>query len=298
MTTTGMTMNTRNITATPLAAPFGAELSGVDLSRPLDAPTVAAIRKALDDHQLVVFRGQQISAPELVTFSRHFGDIALSAHKYSHPDAPEAYVISNIVDERGENIGLAEAGPAWHTDGVYFEKPHAYTLFYAVEVPHDNETALGDTQFASAANACDALSAADREHIARLRAVHSITRPRQAERLGTRKRKPLTPEQLAKNPDRDHPVVRTHPRTGRKCIFVNETYTERIVDMPESESRALLDRLQAHIVSRDFYYRHSWKVGDLVICDNCALQHKSTLDYTLPRRRMLYRTTVKGEVPV
>ena len=278
-------------------ASFGALISGVDVARELDAPMIKAVQGAMDEHQLIIMRGQKLTAPDLVRFSKYFGTIQQSAHKYSHKDAPDAYVLSNIVDVNGQNIGLAEAGPFWHTDGVYFETPHAYTLFYAVEIPHDGDTPLGDTQFASPTNAYDGLSEAMKQRLAPLKAIHSMTRPRSAERLGTRKRAPLTAEQLAKHPDRAHPAIRTHPNTGRKSIYVNENYTETIAGMAPEEARPLLDQLQAHCLQPQYYYRHKWQVGDVVICDNCALQHKATLDYKLPQRRILYRTTIAGGVP-
>ena len=130
-----------------------------------------------------------------------------------------------------------------------------------------------------------------------LRAVHSISKRYEGDRMKGSTRKTLTPEQKAQNPDHVHPVIRTHPHTGRKCIYVDETYTTGIVGLPDTEARALLAGLLEHCTQPQFYYRHQWRVGDLLVWDNCAVQHKSTFDYALPQRRLLYRTTVKGGVP-
>ena len=156
---------------------------------------------------------------------------------------------------------------------------------------------LGDTQFLSTAAAYDALPADMKVQLQGLDAVHSLAQRYAGNRMQGSTRKQLTAEQKAKNPDRVHPVIRTHPNTGRKCIYVDETYTDHIAGIPAATSRALLAGLHAHCIQPQFYYRHQWRAGDLLVWDNCATQHKSTFDYALPQRRLLYRTTVKGTVP-
>ena len=279
-------------------APFGAEITHVDAARELDAATVSTLKDAIDRHLVIVLRNQQISADDMVRFTASFGEISESVpNAFLHKDNPAVMIVSNIVDANGRNIGLADAGPYWHTDGLYYREPHAYTLLYALEIPEAGGKPLGDTQFLSTAAAYDALSAGMKVKLQGLNAVHNLAQRYAGDRMQGSTRKQLTPEQKAKNPDRIHPVIRTHPNTGRKCIYVDETYTDHIVGVPAEASRALLAELHDHCIRPQFYYRHQWRAGDLLVWDNCATQHKSTFDYALPQRRLLYRTTVKGTVP-
>jgi taurine dioxygenase len=280
------------------AAPFGAEVLGVDATRDLDAETIAGLKAAIDRHLVIVLRGQALTPAELVRFTACFGEVSPSVpNAYLLPGQPEVTVLSNILDEQGRNIGLADAGPFWHTDGLYYAEPHAYTLLHALEIPMTGGQPLGDTQFVSAADAYDALDETTRRRVAGLRAVHNVAQRYAGDRMQGSTRPPLTAEQRARNPDRSHPVVRTHPRTGRKCLYVDETYTERIEGLAPEESQTLLAELLRHTVQPRFHHRHKWRVGDLVVWDNCAVLHKSTFDYALPQRRLLHRTTVQGTVP-
>jgi len=287
------------ISIRPFDGPLGAEVLGVDASHPLPPEAVEAVKAALDERTVAVLRNQKITAPQMVTFTASLGELAKSVLKYAHKDAPEVSVLSNILDENGEHIGVPDAGGYWHTDGVYYREPHAYTLLYALEVPHDAAgRPLGSTQFVNVIAAYEALAPDMKEKLSALRAVHRLTRVYEPERMAKSTRKRLTEEQKAAYPDRDHPVIRTHPRTGRKCLYVNETYTDSFVGVPYEEGRKLLETLWRHCVEQTFYYLHEYRVGDLVIWDNCATQHKATFDYALPQRRLLYRTTVKGTIPV
>jgi taurine dioxygenase len=282
----------------PFNAPFGAEVLNVDASREFDDETVSALKDAIDRHLGIVLRNQRLSAADLVRFTASFGEVSESvAGAFLLDENPAITVVSNILDERGRNIGLSDAGPYWHTDGLYYKEPHAYTLLYALEVPHENGAPRGDTQFVSTGHAYDALPDEMKGKLQGLQAVHNISQRYAGDRMKGSTRKKLTDEQKAQNPDRIHPVIRTHPHTGRKCIYVDETYTTGIVRLPDDEARALLDQLRDHCIQPAFYYRHHWRAGDLLVWDNCAVQHRSTFDYALPQRRLLYRTTVKGGVP-
>ncbi len=279
-------------------APFGAEVLNVDASREFDEETVSALKEAIDRHFVIVLRNQELSAADLVRFTASFGEVSASvAGAFLLEENPAVTVVSNILDERGKNIGLNDAGPYWHTDGLYYKEPHAYTLLYALEVPHERGVPRGDTQFVATCLAYDALPDEMKRTLQGLRAVHNISQRYEGDRMKGSTRKTLTEEQKAQNPDRIHPVIRTHPHTGRKCIYVDATYTTGIVGLPDLEARALLGKLRDHCIQPAFYYRHQWRAGDLLLWDNCAVQHKSTFDYALPQRRLLYRTTVKGCVP-
>lgn len=275
---------------------FGAEVTGVDLSRPLDD---AAFRRVYDlflDHSVIFFRGQQLSPEAHVAFSRRFGELEIHVRKEClRPGFPEIFVVSNII-ENGKPIGTQDAGSFWHSDLCYLREPSRGSLFYAREVPERDGVVYGDTLFASACAAYDALPGDMKKRLEGLKAVHSYVkgyhRPRKS---GPRPE--LTEEQKRRTPDVEHPLVRTHPETGRKCLFVNEGYTVRIAGLPQAESDELLQFLFAHITSPEFVYRHNWRVGDFLIWDNCAVQHRAMLDYELPLRRRMERTTLTGTAP-
>lgn len=276
---------------------LGAEISGVDLTRPLDDATFAEIERAFYDESVVVFRGQPITEEQHIAFSRRFGnlEVHVSGARYLHPRHPEIRINSNII-ENGKPIGATDAGQYWHTDLSYMGAPSKCSLLYAVEVPMQDGKPLGDTQFSSVAAAYDALSPSMKKRLEGLRAVHSYSHRYYKLTDAGKQRPPLTEEQKARTPDVEHPVVLTHPRTGRKCLFVNEGFTTHIVGMPEAESRALLGELFSHVRQPEFVYAHKWSVGDLLMWDNLSTQHFAVADYALPLRRKMQRTTVTGAV--
>jgi taurine dioxygenase len=181
------------------------------------------------------------------------------------------------------------------------------SALYALEVPEKNGHALGDTSFASTTAAYEALPRETKDRVQRLRNVHSyryyraknIQAQKEEQARGGRviQEHVLTEEQLKTVPDVETPVVRTHPVTKRKGLFVNEAHTSHIVGLPKDASEALLAQLYRHIVKPEFIYTHSWQPGDLLLWDNAAVQHKATFDYDLPLRRLMYRTTVRGSAP-
>ena len=276
-----------------------AEVRGVDLGAPVADGAFKKISDALHNYAVLLFRDQHITPEAQVAFSRRLGEIRVSMlSQYSLPGLPELQIISNIV-ENGRAIGIRDAGTMWHTDGAYLPKPDMYTQLYAKEVPHDDAgVALGDTYFTNTANACDALPDDIKQAIDGRRAVFSFPyyyeQLRAAGKLG---RADLTPEQKAKLPDVIHPIVRTHPVTGRKCLFATESFAYAIVGMADSEARPLLARLFAHLKEPRFIYRHHWRVGDVLTWDNCATQHIATFDYG-ERRRLMHRVGIQGGVPV
>lgn len=274
---------------------LGAEISGVDLTRPLDDTTFAEIERAFYDESVVVFRGQPITEEQHIAFSRRFGnlEVHVSGARYLHPRHPEIRINSNII-ENGKPIGATDAGQYWHTDLSYMGAPSKCSLLYAVEVPMQDGKPLGDTQFSSVTAAYDALSPSMKKRLEGLRAVHSYSHRYYKLTDAGKQRPPLTEEQKARTPDVEHPVVLTHPRTGRKCLFVNEGFTTHIVGMPEAESRALLAELFSHVRQPEFVYAHKWSVGDLLMWDNLSTQHFAVADYALPLRRKMQRTTVTG----
>lgn len=274
---------------------LGAEISGVDLTRPVDDATFAEIERAFYNESVVVFRGQNISEEQHIAFSRRFGnlEVHVSGARYLHPRHPEIRINSNII-ENGKPIGATDAGQYWHTDLSYMGEPSKCSLLYAVEVPTKEGRSLGDTQFVSVTAAYDALPADIKKRLQGSKAVHSYFYRYYKLTDAGKQRPQLTVEQKARTPDVEHPVVATHPYTGKKCLFVNEGFTTRIVGMPEAESSALLADLFAHVRKPEFLYAHKWAVGDLLMWDNLSTQHFAVADYALPLRRKMQRTTVTG----
>jgi taurine dioxygenase len=281
----------------PTGAALGAEIIGLDLSQDLDDATFNQIVDLWHQHEVLFFRGQKLTPEQHVRFSRRFGELELHVRKdCCRPGFHELFVVSNIVVD-GKPIGSQDAGLFWHSDLCYIHEPSRGSLFYALEVPHDaTGRALGDTKFASATAAYDALPDDIKQKIAGRKAVQSYKKGYYRER-NAGPRKSLTAEQEARTPDVAHPIVRTHPYTGRKCLFVNEGYTASIEGMENSEGDALLGFLIEHATRPEFIYRHNWKVGDFLLWDNCAVQHQAVADYKLPLRRHMERTTLTGTAP-
>ncbi|GIZ11990.1 hypothetical protein NCCP436_14060 [Pseudomonas sp. NCCP-436] len=206
-------------------------------------------------------------------------------------DHPEIFIISNIV-ENGQPIGLGDAGKFWHSDLSYKEFPSLGSMLLAQELPEEG----GDTLFASQQLAYETLPAELRQAIEGKRAAHSYTARYADEVFAGIRRPTLTEAQLAEVKAVVHPVVRAHPETGRKGLFVNENFTTHILDIPEDESRQILAELFAHSARPEFIYRHQWRPHDMVFWDNRALIHLATGCPSHLRRRM-HRTTIQGDVP-
>lgn len=272
--------------------PLGAEVIGLDLTQPLADDDFSRIHRAHLDHHVLVFRDQRITPEQQIAFSRRFGPLQIHVlHQFALPAHPEVLIVSNIV-ESGKPIGLGDAGHFWHSDLSYKEKPSLGSLLHAQVLPSEG----GDTLFANMHLAWDTLPAHLRRAVEGLRAEHTYL-ARYAELQSRNPWRPnLSAEQIAQVKPVVHPVVRTHPETGRKALFVSEHFTTRIVDIPENESRALLDELFAHSVRAEHLYRHQWRDHDLVFWDNRSLMHLAagTPDHL---HRKLYRTTIEGDAP-
>lgn len=274
----------------PSGAALGAEIQGADLTRPLDTATIGQIRAALYRHEVIYFRGQALSDEDHIRFSAHFGELRkLKIGTQPHETHPEIFVISNIK-KNGKHIGSYDAGIFWHTDGAYLPNPHAVSALRALQVPVVEGRALGDTHFASVSAAHDALPDTMKKRLVGLKAVQSILhRLSQTVESGIKKDYSAA---VKAEPEAIHPVVRLHPVTQRKCLYVTEGYTSRILGIPEDESRDLIRELTAHCVQPAFTYLHHWQPHDLVVWDDCSTQHKATFDYPADAPRLMHRTTV------
>jgi taurine dioxygenase len=283
----------QTIEITPFdGAPLGAEVTGLDLSQPLADEDFKRIHRAHLDHYVVVFRDQRITAEQHINFSRRFGPLQIHVlHQFQLTGHPEILIVSNVM-ENGKPIGLGDAGHFWHSDLSYKETPSLGSLLHAQELPAEG----GDTLFANMHLAWDTLPQALRDAVSGRSAEHTYL----AKYAELQKRSPWRPnlsaEQIAQVKPVVHPIVRTHPETGRRALFVSEHFTTRVIGLPEDESRDLLQALFDHSVRDEHIYRHVWREHDLVFWDNRSLMHLAagTPDYL---RRKMYRTTIEGDTP-
>jgi taurine dioxygenase len=276
----------------PFDAPVGAEVVGLDISKPINDADFTRLHRAHLDHHVVVFRDQRVSPDDHVAFSRRFGPLQIHVlHQFQLKGHPEVLIVSNIK-ENGEPIGLGDAGVYWHSDLSYKEIPSLGSLLHAQELPSEG----GDTLFADQHLAFETLPEALKQRILPLKAEHSYLAKYEALRAKNPWRPKLSQAQVDQVAPAVQPVVRTHPETGRKALFVSEHFTTGIVGLPKEEGDALLAELFAHSVKPEFVYRHSWKPHDLVFWDNRSLMHLAagTPDQL---RRKLFRTTIEGDLP-
>ncbi|MBS0355848.1 MAG: TauD/TfdA family dioxygenase [Proteobacteria bacterium] len=276
----------------PFDAAVGAEVIGLDLTQPVGDADFRHIHRAHLDHHVLIFRDQHITPAQQVDFSRRFGPLQIHVlHQFALPDHPEVLIVSNIR-ENGQPIGLGDAGHFWHSDISYVDKPSLGSFLHAQELPAEG----GDTLFANQHSAYDALPAELRKAIAPLRAEHSYLAKYEELRSRSPWRPKLSQEQIDQVKPVVHPVVRTHPETGRKALFVSEHFTTRIVDVPEDESRQILAELFDLGTRPEHVYRHAWQPQDMVFWDNRSVMHVAagTPEHL---RRKLYRTTIEGDAP-
>jgi len=276
----------------PFDAPLGAEVLGLDLSLPLGAEDVARLHRAHLDHHVLVFRELDITPAQQVAFSRRFGPLQIHVlRQFQLPTQPEVLVVSNIR-ENGQPIGLGDAGHFWHSDLSYKEIPSLGSMLHAQELPAEG----GDTLFANQHTAWDKLPGYLRSAVEHAQAEHSYL----CRYADLQKRNPwrpnLTQAQIDEVKPVLHPVVRTHPETGRRALFVSEHFTTRIVGLPDDESRSLLAELFDHSTRPEHIYRHRWQPQDMVFWDNRSLMHLAA-GCPDDQRRKLYRTTIEGDAP-
>jgi len=276
-----------------LSPACGARVGGLDLRRPLQARTVARLHQALAENGILLFRDAALTPEEHIAFSRHFGP--LEAHvigDFSLPGRPEIFVVSNVM-EGNKPKGAVYAGQYWHSDLSYMEKPSLGSLLLCREMPEIG----GDTMWANMYLAYDTLSEPMKRFLEGLEAVHDYSHAYDTYFAHLKKRPPLTPEQRAKTPPVEHPVIRTHPVTGRKALYVNPGFTKAFAGMPKEESQPILEFLFRHATRSEFVYRHKWRVNDLIFWDNRCTMHYALSDYDFSVRRHMHRTTLAGDAP-
>ncbi len=278
-------MSEKQISITPLGPSIGAELSGLDLRGRLSAQTVAWIRAALLTHGVIFFRDQDLDPGQLMTFAACFGE----AVEYPFVKGLAAFpLVVPVLKRAGETVNF---GGIWHSDTAYLTEPPMATILHAKELPPTG----GDTLFADMYAAYEALSDGMKALLAPLKALNSGAIPAAAEtrtdRIGESGK-----DAGALKTEAFHPVVRTHPETGRKALYVNPGHSVRFEDMTEAESAPLLQFLFAHQIRAEFTCRFIWSPGALAFWDNRCTQHYPVNDYH-GHKRLLHRITLKGDVP-
>jgi taurine dioxygenase len=266
----------------------GAEAVGIDLTRPVSADTRTTLNRAFAEHSVLVVRNQTLTPAQVLTAVESFG-VVFHQHntKFAIPDCPQIHYISN--QDRFPDGTRYIPGEGWHTDHSNDSRPPKATVLHAVALPDRG----GDTQFANMAAAYAGLPAATRDRIANLMAIHVYQSSHSARQLMS-----LSDANKERVPNAVlHPIVRTHPETGRKSIYVNPIRIEGIVGLDHKEALPLLDELLEHGTQDEFQYRHEWQPGDLVMWDNRCLLHKANGDYDMDQTRYLYRVMLQGDVP-
>ncbi len=274
-----------SLSANSLSPALGVEIADLDLSCPLSPETVAALRDAWLQFGVLLFRNQTLTAQDQIGFASCFGTPTKTSTATGGPAGdPHILLITNIR-ENGRPIGALPDGELqFHSDSAFHERPLMATLLYSVEVPDRG----GDTMFAHAGAACDRLAPEFRQRLDGLRAINGYDYSTQVRTSGYDR---------GSGPHAEHPVIRTHPETGRRAIYVNRLMTEEIVGLEESESRDILERLFDAVEDPEIRYTHVWRPGDLLMWDNRCVQHART-DFPSDQRRLMRRVGLEGDRPV
>ena len=279
-----------SLTVSRLSPHTGAEVLGVDLARPLQAATRERLNRAFVEHSVLVMRNQKLDAPQFLAAMQNFGEIFPQHNpRFSVPECPLVHYISN--QDKLEDGSVYIPGEGYHTDHSNDAIPPKATALHALQLPATG----GDTQFVNMHEAYAALTETVQRRIDGLVARH-VYQSRYSERklpqLAGERRKTIGGASVL------HPLVRIHPQSGRRAIYINPIRVEEIIGMQTGAALALLDELLAHSTQSRFEYRHKWKIGDTVIWDNRCLLHKANGDYPVTQVRYLYRLMLKGEEPV
>jgi len=272
----------------PLSPHTGAEVLGIDLSRPVSDADCAAMKRAFVERSVLVIRDQALQPRQMLDAVCLFGTVFSQQNtKFAVADCPEIHYVSN--QDRFPDGRRYIPGEGWHTDHSNAVRPPKATALHAVRLPDKG----GDTQYANMAAAYAALPADTRERIGPLMGIHIYQSSHSARKLialseGDKERVPNAVL---------HPLVRTHPESGAKAIYINPIRIEGILGLDHKEALPLLDALLEHATSERFQYRHAWRPGDLLMWDNRCLLHKANGDYDMSQVRYLYRVMLQGDVP-
>ena len=280
------------LSARSLSGALGAEVSGIDVSQ-LDDTAFDGLRDIFHDNLVLVVKEQDLSPAQQTAFARRFGEIQYHiSPEYLMKDQPEVMILSNEKED-GQYIGLPDGGSEWHSDHSYVDQPTGYTMLHAIKVPKDG----GDTEWTNMVKAYDSLTDDMKQRLDGLVGIHSFNRLKNS-RLTVPVRHGNDADYYKRSPpDAYHPIVRTHPATGRKALYISKRFTIGIKGMNDAQAQPLLDDLFTLIANREFVYRHRWTVGDLLLWDNRATIHLACGGVPDSQHRRMHRTTVLGEIP-
>ena len=285
------------LSITPIGRTLGARIEGVDLSKPLARADKAAILRAFGQYAVLCFPNQKLEPAAQKAFAREFGslEINVAAGHYTVPGHPEVMVLSNII-ENGKAIGLADAGQDWHTDMSYSEPIAFLNVLHALKVPVRDGMPLGSTEFLDMCAAYDDLPAEMKARLEGLTATHDFNKfwEEMLKRPGTQ-RKPLTPEQRAAKPPVSHPIVFTHPISGRKALYCTVGYVTKVDGVSKAASDELLAFLFRHQLQDKYKYKHQWAEGDVLAWDNLWTMHNAVADYRADEPRHMRRCQVMAD---
>ncbi len=268
---------------------MAAAVSGIDLNLLPDPSTRAALLDVLHDNLVLCIRGQKLAPVPFRNAMAQFGVPVLRKQLAHTPECTEVNIISSEDrDELGDGKKIVN-GANWHTDDSFMREPCSLTMLYGVVVPSTG----GDTQFTNMYAAYADLPPETKARIDGLKVIHKYSASRKLSRISTR-----PTEEMAAMPEATHPLVRTHPATGRKSLYLNPNRMEQVVGLDRVESDRLLDELIAHATQPKYEYRHVWRQGDIVIWDNRCTMHKANADYPEGERRLMHRVIVAGTAPV
>lgn len=283
---------------TPNNTGLGARVDGIDLAAPLADADFRTLLRALGEHGVLCFPGQDLDAPALSRFGGRFGELEVNvANMFHAPGHPEVMILSNRRDEAGKPLGLGDAGQGWHTDMSYAKEIALANVLHAREVPLRDGRPLGDTQFRNMHAAYEALPGEVKQRLEGRHAIHDFEKFWDMMRVRPGSiRGPLTPEQRAKRPPVRQPVFRVHPITGRRVLYCNPGYAVRIEGLEEAESEALLGFLFRHQAEARFLHSHHWSPGDVLMWDNIGTTHNAVADYTAEEPRYILRVQVMASL--
>jgi taurine dioxygenase len=274
----------------PCQGPLGARIEGLDRSRAGEPETATLLNRALAEHLLVVVPGERMTPLQTLAFAKAFGTPRTQLLRYKRSgDVPEVSVMVSTLMGDGTTDKTAIRAEDWHTDDSYFAVPAKATLLHGIEIPSRG----GSTWFCNMHSVYEALPATLRQRIDGRRAIHGYDTPRARNRPSAR-----TPQEIAETPDVEHPLVRTHPETGRKALYLNPNRLDRIVGLERAESDALLDALADEARKPQHHFGHVWQAGDIVIWDNRATMHRVMIDYPMGEPRIMQRVLIEGDKPV
>ena len=275
---------------------MGARVEGLDLSKPMDREVYETIMHAVGTHGVVCFPDQHLEAGELKAFAQNFGGLEVNvANSFMDDEHPEVMILSNIK-ENGKPIGLADAGQDWHTDMSYSKDIAFANVLYGIKIPRRNGVPLGCTEFANMHKAYEDLPDDIRQKIEDRTATHDFNKfwEKMRREKGSA-RPPLTPEQRAKKPPVSHPMVMTHPITGKKVLYANPGYTMKIDGMDPEESDEILTFLFDHQLQDKYRYKHLWSENDVIMWDNIGTLHNAVADYGPDEPRLIKRCQVMAD---